>query len=50
MAQPNPANLKVKFARFKVKPKEELDAYVAQFGTTWEASGLEALYRDDIKK
>lgn len=51
MAQPpNPANLKVKFVTFKGKSKkEDPDAHVAQFGTKWEASGLE-IYGDDVKK
>ena len=54
MAQPNPpnpANLKVKFATFKGKSKKaDPDAHVSQFGTKWEASGLGALYGDDVKK
>ena len=48
---PNPTSLKVKFAKFKGESKKkDLDAYVTQFSTRWEASGLEGLYGDDVKK
>jgi len=52
MAQPpNPANLKVKFASFKGKSKkDDPNGHVAQFNTKWVASGLDALYGDDVKK
>lgn len=52
MAQPpNPANLKAKLAKFKGESKkEDPDAHVAQFSTKWKASGLGALYGDDVKK